>query len=295
MGGEQALAAAGTDARIGAVVAEGVTGQQLADHGWLPQGLDGSLQRGMEWVMYTAAGLLSGAARPIRAHLRIEAVDPEVNAVPVVLGEQALHAADAAYRAVAAGGDLPPLHGVPFVVKSNIDVAGTPTTQGLRAFADAYPRADAPIVERMKAAGAIPVGRRNMPNVAVRWHCESELYGRTVNPWDRSRTAGASSAAVAVALATGMCPLGLGNDGLGSLRHPAQCCGISVLKPGLGRVPDATTVPGPQIGAIGAQLVNVNGPLARRVADLRVAFEVIAGYTSKRASASSHPSIHARQ
>jgi amidase len=216
----------------------------------------------------------------IEAHLRrIEAVDPAVNAVPVVLGERALEAADAADGAVAAGGGLPRLHGVPFVVKSNIDVAGTPTNQGVRAFADAYPRTDAPIVERMKAAGAIPIGRTNMPNIAVRWHCESELYGRTVNPWDRSRTAGASSAAVAVALATGMSPLGLGNDGLGSLRHPAQCCGISVLKPGLGRIPDATTVPGPQAEPIGAQLVTVNGPMTRRVADLQVAFEVTAGYT----------------
>jgi len=216
----------------------------------------------------------------IEAHLRrIEAVDPEVNAVPVVLGEEALQAAGAADRAVALGSDLPRLHGVPFVVKSNIDVAGTPTTQGVRAFVDAYPQKDAPIVERMKAAGAIPVGRTNMPNGAVRWHCESELYRRTVNPWDRSRTAGASSAAVAVAVATGMTPPGLGNDGLGSLRHPAQCCGISVLKPGLGRVPDATTVAGAQAGAIGAQLMIVNGPVARRVADLQVAFEVIAGYT----------------
>jgi amidase len=100
-----------------------------------------------------------------------------------------------------------------------------------------------------------------------------------VNPWDRSRTTGASSVAVAVAVATGMSPLGLGNDGLGSLRHPAQCCGISVLKPGLGRIPEASTVAGAQAGAIGAQLVTVNGPLARRAADLQAAFEVIAGYT----------------
>jgi len=84
---------------------------------------------------------------------------------------------------------------------------------------------------------------------------------------------------VAVAVATGMSPLGLGNDGLGSLRHPAQCCGVSVLKPGLGRVPDATTVAGAQASAIGAQLMNVNGPLPRRVVDLQVAYEVIAGYT----------------
>lgn len=179
----------------------------------------------------------------IEAHLRrIEAVDPVVNAVPVVLAEQALETAKAADRTVASGARLPRFHGVPFVVKSNIDVAGTPTTRGVKAFAEAFPKTDAPIVERMKAAGAIAIGRTNMPNIAVRWHCESELYGQTFNPWDRARTPGGSSAAVAVALATGMSPLGLGNDGLGSLRHPAQCCGIAVLKPTLGRIPDASTV-----------------------------------------------------
>jgi amidase len=137
---------------------------------------------------------------------------------------------------------------------------------------------DAPVVERMKAAGAIPIGRTNMPTGAMRWHCVSELWGATVNPWDRSRTAGASSAGVAAALATGMSPLGLGNDGLGSLRHPAQCCGIAALKPTLGRIPDATTA-GPGDWPIGVQLTAVQGPLARRVADLRAAFAVLAGPT----------------
>ena len=215
----------------------------------------------------------------IEAHLgRIEEVNPAINAVPVVLVEQALEAAKAADHAVAAGGDLPPFHGVPFLVKFNIDVAGTPTTQGLKALSEVYPQRDAPVVERMKAAGAIPIGRANMPNGAMRWHCESELYGATINPWDRSRTAGASSAGVAAALATGMSPLGLGNDGLGSLRHPAQCCGIVALKPTLGRIPDATTS-GPADSPIGLQLTGVQGPLARCVADLRAAFAVLAGPT----------------
>jgi amidase len=215
----------------------------------------------------------------IEAHLRrIEAANPSVNAVTVVLGEQALEAANAADRVVADGGDLPPFHGVPFTVKGNIDVAGTPTTLGLKALAEAYPALDAPVVERLKAAGAIPVGRTNLPTCAVRWHCASELWGATVNPWNRSRTPGASSGGEAVALATGMSPLGLGNDGLGSLRWPAQCCGISVLKPTLGRIPDATTA-GPEDTAIGIQLTTVQGPLARRIADLRAAFEVLAGPT----------------
>ncbi len=213
----------------------------------------------------------------VEAHLRrIEEVNPSVNAVTVVLGEQALEAAKAADRAVATGSDLPPFHGVPFTIKGNIDLAGTPTTQGLKAFAGAYPSRDAPVVERLKAAGAIPIGRTNLATFAVRWHCESELWGATVNPWDRSRTPGASSGGEAVALATGMSPLGLGNDGLGSLRWPAQCCGVSTLKPTLGRIPDATTA-GPQDVAIGVQLAGVQGPMARRVADLRAAFQVLAG------------------
>ncbi len=99
----------------------------------------------------------------IEAHLRrIEAVNPSVNAVTVVLGEQAVEAAKAADRAVVGEGDLPPFHGVPFTVKGNIDVAGTPTTQGLKALAGAYPALDAPVVERLKAAGAIPIGRTNL-------------------------------------------------------------------------------------------------------------------------------------
>jgi amidase len=215
----------------------------------------------------------------IEAHLRrIEAVNPSVNAVTVVLSEQALAAAKAADRAVAAGDDLPRFHGVPFTVKGNIDVAGTPTTHGLKALAGAYPALDAPVVERLKAAGAIPIGRTNLPNSAIRWHTDSELWGATVNPWDRSRTPGASSGGEAVALATGMSPLGLGNDTLGSLRWPAQCCGISVLKPTFGRIPNATTA-GQEDAPIGVQLAAVQGPMARRVADLRAALEVIAGPT----------------
>jgi amidase len=216
----------------------------------------------------------------IEAHLgRIEAVNGSINAVVTVMAEQALEAAKTTDRAVADGADLGPFHGVPFTVKENIDVAGTPTTQGFKALADAYPRRDAPVVERLKAAGGIPIGRTNLPSGAIRWHCESELWGTTVNPWDSSRTPGASSAGEAAAIATGMSPLGLGNDGLGSLRHPAQCCGVSALKPTLGRIPHASTVEATDIATIGMQLAQVNGPLARRVADLRAALDVIAGPT----------------
>lgn len=215
----------------------------------------------------------------IEAHLRrIEDVNPSVNAVTVVLAERALEEANTADGAVAGGGELAPFHGVPFTVKENIDLAGTPTTHGLKALSGAYPGQDAPAVERMRAAGAIPIGRTNLPDFAIGWHTDSELRGATVNPWDRSRTPGASSGGEAAALATGMTPWGLGNDTGASLRWPAQCCGISALKPTLGRIPHATTIE-PVDGPISNQLMGVQGPLARRVSDLRAAFEVMAGPT----------------
>ena len=122
---------------------------------------------------------------------------------------------------------------------------------------------DAPAVERMPGAGAIPIGHTNLPDFAIGWHTDSELWGATVNPWDRSRTPGASSGGEAAALASGMTPLGLGNDTLGSLRWPAQCCGVTALKPTLGRIPHATTIE-PADMPISNQLL---GPMARRSGD----------------------------
>lgn len=226
----------------------------------------------------------SSSREVVEAHLRrIEAVNPVINAVTVVLAERALEEATAADQAPAgrvraAGGVLPPLHGVPFTIKGNIDLAGTPTTHGIRALAHAEPGVDAPQVERLRAAGAIPIGRTNLPDFAIGWHCDSELWGATLNPWDRTRTPGGSSGGEAAALATGMTPLGVGNDTGASLRWPAQCCGIAALKPTLGRIPHATMIE-PRDLPIGNQLMGVDGPMARRVADLRLAFEVMAGPT----------------
>ena len=215
----------------------------------------------------------------MEAHLRrIDQVNPGLNAVTIVLGDEALAAASAADAFAATGDSLPPFHGVPFTVKANIDVVGTPTTEGLKVLAHAYPIADAPVVERMRRSGAIALGRTNCSTITVRWHTESELWGSTVNPWDRTRTPGASSGGEAVALASGMSPLGLGNDGLGSLRWPAQCCGIAALKPTLGRIPNATTLE-PADAPLGLQLTAVQGPMARRIEDLRAAFEVLSGPT----------------
>jgi amidase len=213
----------------------------------------------------------------VEAHLRrIEEVNSSINAVTVVLAEQALDAAKAADRITTEGRELPRFHGVPVTIKENIDLVGTPTTQGTKSLAHAYPSVDAPDVERLRAAGAIPIGRTNLPTLGMRLHTDSELRGATVNPWDRSRTPGGSSGGEAAAIATGMSPLGLGNDTGGSLRWPAQCCGITTLKPTLGRIPHASSIE-PADPPISSQLMGVDGPLSRRVADLRTAFEVMAG------------------
>jgi amidase len=209
----------------------------------------------------------------VTAHLeRIEAVNGKVNAVTVVLADSALDAADRAD----AGASVGPLHGVPFTVKENIDCVGTATTNGVPALENAVPMMDAPVVARMKAAGAIPIGRTNMPEMGLRLSTDNPLRGRTQNPWNASLTAGGSSGGDAVALATGMTPFGLGNDIGGSLRNPSYCNGTAALKPTQGRIPHATCLE-PQDGGMSWQAMLVEGPMARTVQDLRLGLEILAG------------------
>jgi amidase len=213
----------------------------------------------------------------IEAHLaRIEAVNPRINAVVKVLAGDARKDAIAADRMVASGATLGPLHGVPFTIKENIDMAGLPTTWGVPALANAVPPMDAPIVERMRAAGAVALARTNLPDLALRVHTHSSLHGLTRNPWNAGRTAGGSSGGEAAALAVGMSPLGLGNDIGGSLRNPANACGIASIRPSLGRVPEAGYIPA-EDRLLAVQLMNVQGPMARRVADVRLGLQVIMG------------------
>ena len=213
----------------------------------------------------------------IEAHLaRIEQVNPSLNAVVRVLADEARAAADAADAKVAGGGPLGPLHGVPFTVKENIDVAGTPTTGAVHALAEAVAPIDAPQVERLRAAGAVPIGRTNLPDLGLRVVTSSSLHGLTRNPWNPDRTAGGSSGGEAAALASGMSPLGLGNDLGGSLRNPAHCCGVASIKPSVGAVPGATVIP-PEDMALAFQLMAVEGVMARRVADVRAGFTAVAG------------------
>jgi amidase len=135
---------------------------------------------------------------------------------------------------------------------------------------------DAPVVQRMREAGAIPIGRTNLPDMALRVSTDSSLHGITRNPWNLTRTAGGSSGGEAVALATGMSPIGLGNDIGGSLRNPANACGIASIRPSAGRVPDAGLVPA-EDQLLAVQLMNVQGPMARRVADVRLGLQVLMG------------------
>lgn len=209
----------------------------------------------------------------VEAHLqRIEAINGSVNAITVVLDETALAAADAADSSKPSG----PFHGVPFTIKENIDCVGSPTTNGVPAMIDALPPIDAPVVARMKAAGAIPIGRTNLPEMGLRLSTDNPLRGRTLNPWNRELTAGGSSGGEAVALATGMTPLGLGNDIGGSLRNPAYCNGTTSLKPTQGRIPYASSLD-PQDAGMAYQAMLVQGPMARSVEDLEVALAVLAG------------------
>jgi amidase len=211
----------------------------------------------------------------VEAHLaRIDAVNGSLNAVTVILGEEARAAAASADRALAASGPTGPFHGVPLTVKENIDVAGSATTQGVAALANAIAPVDAPVVARMRAAGAIPIGRTNAPDFGLRAHTDNALRGPTLSPWDPSRTPGGSSGGEGVAVATGMSPIGLGNDVGGSVRIPAQCNGVCGLRPSLGRVPWASSGVDEMLFV---QLMAVEGPMARTVGDLRAALAVLAG------------------
>ena len=228
-------------------------------------------------IAHLVAAKEVSCAEVVDQHLsRIATVNPRLNAVVRVLDDEARSAARAADAKVARGEPLGPLHGVPITVKENIDLAGHPTTWGVAALAQAVVPVDAPVVERMRAAGAIVVGRTNLPDMALRVHTDSSLHGLTRNPWNPGRTCGGSSGGEAVALATGMSAIGLGNDIGGSLRNPANACGIASIRPSLGRVPDARFVPA-EDRLLAVQQMHVQGPMARRVADVRAALRVLSG------------------
>ena len=224
-----------------------------------------------------AAGDVS-SLEVVDSHLdRIEEVNGWLNAVTRVLADEARVAAKDADNAVAAVDELGPLHGVPCTIKENVDVAGTPTTQGLPIFADLISPTDAPLVERLRSAGAIPIGRTNLPELGLRISTDNPLHGLTRNPWHPERTAGGSSGGEGSAIASGMSPLGLGNDIGGSVRNPAFCCGITAIKPTHGRLPAFSVFEHDQNPALSSQIMLTDGPMARSVSDLRTAMGILNG------------------
>lgn len=206
---------------------------------------------------------------------RLDAVNPKINAVVRPLHAEALAEAAAADQALARGAPVGPLHGVPITTKVNVDQAGCPTDNGVVAFKDLLATRDNPVVANLRRAGAIVVGRTNTPAFSMRWFTDNALHGATRNPWDPTRTPGGSSGGAAAATAVGIGAVGHGNDIAGSVRYPAYCCGLVGLRVSYGRVPSynfTSPVPRP----ISAQLMAVQGPLARRVRDARAAFAAMA-------------------
>ncbi|MER7500160.1 amidase [Nonomuraea pusilla] len=221
------------------------------------------------------AGLVASrqvsAVELLQAHLdRIEQANPAVNAVVTLVAERAMRAAEAA-DAVPRGTPVGPLHGVPVAHKDLVDTAGIRTTYGSPVFADHVPERDDVIVRRLRAAGAITVGKTNTPEFGTGSHTVNEVFGATRNPYDLSRSAGGSSGGAAAALATGMVPLADGSDMGGSLRNPASFCNVVGLRPTPGRVPD------PSDTAAWYTLA-VPGPMARTVEDVTLMLGVIAGF-----------------
>lgn len=207
----------------------------------------------------------------IRAHLeRITAINPKVNAI-VTLIDGVSDRARAAETAVMRGDRLGPLHGVPFTIKDCIDTSGVRTTRGSRLFASHVPASDATVVARLTAAGAIPLGKTNLPEFALWWETGNLVFGRTANPWNPARTAGGSSGGEASAIAARLSPLGIGSDVGGSIRLPAHHCGIAGLKATHGRIPLTGHWPETLL-----RFMHV-GPMARTVRDLALALRLMAG------------------
>lgn len=222
-----------------------------------------------ETVRMTTSGETTASEVVEQALARIAERDPALNAFSRVLADEARAEAAARDAHLAAGEAPGPLHGVPVAIKEEIDVAGCVTTFGGEANSTPV-AADAEIVRRLREAGAVIIGKTTMPEFGAFPYTESASRGITRNPWDPSRTPGGSSGGTAVAVATGMVPVGIGGDGGGSIRIPSACCGLFGLKPQRGRV---TTAPHPHLWwALGTA-----GPLARSVQDSAIVYDVIRG------------------
>src|SRR5580700_3576769 len=211
------------------------------------------------------------ARETMEAHLKqIERVNPRVNAIVTLVAEQAVSNARKADEAQAHGAALGPLHGLPIAHKDLVETAGIRTTFGSPIFRDNVPKHDAIIVERMKKAGAITVGKTNTPEFGAGSQTFNRVFGATKNPYDLTKTCGGSSGGAAVSLACGMVPIADGSDSGGSLRNPSSFCSVVGFRVAPGRVPTAAV-------GNGWSTLGVTGPLARNVADAALLLSVLAG------------------
>ena len=209
------------------------------------------------------------------AHLaKIERLNPKLNAFVHIDADRVRREARDAEARIAKRASLGPLHGVPISIKSSLDVAGLRCEAGTRLRAGNIATHDAPLVARLRGAGAIVLGTTNTPELLMAWETDNLLYSRTNSPWNLDRTPGGSSGGEAAAIAAGMSAGGVGSDGGGSIRVPAHFSGICGLKPTPGRIPSTGHFP-PSGGPFA--LIGVVGPMARTVADLQLLFEVMQG------------------
>lgn len=211
-----------------------------------------------------------------RYRQRIERLNPALNAIIASDFDAARERARAADAATARGESWGPLHGVPMTIKDSLEYAGLPTVCGAPGLAGHRPKASAPAVQRLVDAGAIVIGKTNVPMYAGDVQTFNKVFGTTKNPWNPERTPGGSSGGAAAAVAAGLCALELGSDVAGSIRTPAHFCGIYGHKPSSGLIPMRGHIPGPP-GTIGDADLAVVGPLARSAEDLALAVKIAAG------------------
>lgn len=223
------------------------------------------------------AGVVSAAAVAEAVLARIAASNGTVNAIVDVGAEEARRIAEATDRRVGEGETLGALAGVPVTIKVITDQKGRASTNGTTLQKDLIAESDAPFVALMRKADALFVGRTNTPAFSYRWFTSNLVHGTTLNPHNPALTPGGSSGGAAAAVAAGYCVVGHGTDIAGSIRYPAYACGVHGIRPTPGRVP-TYNASGAERG-IGAQLMSVSGPIARRVDDLRLALEAMSGYS----------------
>ena len=209
------------------------------------------------------------AREVLQAHLdQIDRVNPKVNAIVTLVADRAMADAKKADDEIARGTPRGSLHGLPIAHKDLVSTAGIRTTQGSPFYKDFVPTHDAPIVQRIRAAGGITIGKTNTPEFGAGSHTFNTVFGATKNPYDTSKTCGGSSGGAAVSLATGMIPIADGSDTGGSLRNPASFCNVVGFRPSPGRVPSDSHTWSP---------LSTSGPMGRNVTDVAMFFNAISG------------------